>query len=388
MRSDRPCREPETLAAGRAKPSLRRFPSAHAALVPSPGARSPAAIRSAVTLDLRMCLPAASGLRAGGSGWPFVASPAGADGQPASGAGRDAAGKSHAGGPGRPLASPGPAAGRSVSGVRIGGAARGRAVAHCGVWKLACEFTRAAAGSPFCCWCTVWALPAMCGRDGVWPGGGLGAGWHRTCPVMAARRRYRATASSPWPPRSPASPTPTPPPSCWGHSLGGVVGLALADGGFDVSVHAVIGLGIKVAWTDEELGRARAVAHRSPAWFASRDEAAARYLRISGLAGMLAADSPAVDVGLREQDGRWRLAMDPGAFAVGAPDMAQLLARTQAPVTLARGEHDAMNTDEQLTRLGVPTVTLPGLGHNAHVQSPRLSITLLDPHRYAVDQTA
>ena len=148
-----------------------------------------------------------------------------------------------------------------------------------------------------------------------------------------------------------------------GHSVGGVVGLALADGGFDVSVQAVIGPGIKVAWTDEELGRARAVAHRPPAWFASRDEAAARYLRISGLAGLLAADSPAVDVGLREQYGRWRLAMDPGALAVGAPDMAQLLARTQAPVAVARGEHDAMNTDEQLTRLGVPTVTLPGLGH-------------------------
>jgi pimeloyl-ACP methyl ester carboxylesterase len=173
-----------------------------------------------------------------------------------------------------------------------------------------------------------------------------------------------------------------------GHSLGGVVGLTLADGGFDVPVQAVIGLGIKVAWTEEELGRARAAAQRSPAWFASRDEAAARYLRISGLAGLLTGAEPAVDAGLREQHGRWRLAMDPGAFAVGAPDMTQLLARCQAPVTLARGEHDAMNTDDQLTQLGVPTVTLPGLGHNAHVQSPHQSISLLDPHRYAVDQPA
>ena len=41
-----------------------------------------------------------------------------------------------------------------------------------------------------------------------------------------------------------------------GHSLGGVVGLALASGGFRVPVQAVIGLGIKVAWTEEELGRA------------------------------------------------------------------------------------------------------------------------------------
>jgi pimeloyl-ACP methyl ester carboxylesterase len=165
-----------------------------------------------------------------------------------------------------------------------------------------------------------------------------------------------------------------------GHSLGGVVGLALAGGGFDVPVQAVIGLGIKVGWTEDELDRAGAAARRPPAWFASRDEAAARYLRISGLAGLLAADDPAVDAGLREQDGRWRLAMDPGAFAVGAPDMTHLLARSQAPVTLARGEHDAMNTGEQLTRLGVPVITLPGLGHNAHVQNPQLSISLLDRH--------
>jgi pimeloyl-ACP methyl ester carboxylesterase len=166
-----------------------------------------------------------------------------------------------------------------------------------------------------------------------------------------------------------------------GHSLGGVVGLALAGHAFPVKVQAVIGLGIKVAWTGEELDRAQALAHRPPAWFASRDEAAARYLRVSGLAGLLPAADPAVDAGLREQNGQWRLAMDPGAFGVGAPDMATLLAGSAAPVTLARGEHDAMNTDEQLSRLGVPTVTLPGLGHNAHVQSPELSIALLDPHR-------
>jgi pimeloyl-ACP methyl ester carboxylesterase len=166
-----------------------------------------------------------------------------------------------------------------------------------------------------------------------------------------------------------------------GHSLGGVVGLALGSGRFGVPVQAVIGLGIKVAWTDEELDRAQALARRPAAWFASRDEAAARYLRLSGLAGLLPVQDPAVDAGLREQDGRWRVAMDPGAFAVGAPDMPQLLARSQAPVTLARGERDPMNTDEQLARLNVPALTLPGLGHNARVESPERSIALLDPHR-------
>lgn len=162
-----------------------------------------------------------------------------------------------------------------------------------------------------------------------------------------------------------------------GHSLGGVVALALAARS---PVAAVVGLGIKVAWSDEELARAQALARRPVAWFDSRDEAAARHLRVSGLAGLLAEDDPAVREGIRERDGRWRLALDPRAFGVGAPDMAGLVARSPAPVSLARGEHDPMNTDEQLRGLGVPVVTLAGLGHNAHLESPRRCMTLLEAY--------
>ena len=198
---------------------------------------------------------------------------------------------------------------------------------------------------------------------------------------MAVRGDWLNTPSMAWPPRWPASPAAVTAPWCWGIRWAASSGLVLAGGGFGVPVHAVIGLGIKVAWTGQELDRAQAMAHRPAAWFASREEAAARYLRVSGLAGLVAADAPAVHAGLREEDGRWRLAMDPGTFGVGAPDMAQLLARSRAPVTLARGEHDAMSTGEQLARLGVPAVTLPGLGHNAHVENPDLSVTLLDPYR-------
>jgi pimeloyl-ACP methyl ester carboxylesterase len=166
-----------------------------------------------------------------------------------------------------------------------------------------------------------------------------------------------------------------------GHSLGGAVGLALAGGGYQVSVAAVVGLGIKVAWTADELERARALADRAPAWFDSRDEAAARYLRVSGLAGLLDPDDDAVRPGLRERNGTWGLAMDQGAFAVGAPDMAGLLARCPSPVVLARGEHDPMNTDEQLAQFGVSTVTLTGLGHSAHVERPQACLELVEPYR-------
>ncbi|RIV39668.1 alpha/beta fold hydrolase [Micromonospora radicis] len=162
-----------------------------------------------------------------------------------------------------------------------------------------------------------------------------------------------------------------------GHSLGGVVALALAAGS-GLPIDAVIGLGIKAVWSPAELARAGELADRPVTWFATRDEAAQRFLRVAGLTGLLDPDDPAVDTGLREVAGRWRLAMDPAAFGVGEPDLDGLLAAIDVPVLLARGEHDLMVSEAQLRRYGVPVVTLPGLGHNAHVEDPAAVLALLD----------
>ncbi|MFV2113183.1 alpha/beta fold hydrolase [Micromonospora sp. LOL_025] len=166
-----------------------------------------------------------------------------------------------------------------------------------------------------------------------------------------------------------------------GHSLGGVVALALAARSAGLPVDAVVGLGIKAVWSPAELAKAGELAARPVTWFASRDEAARRYLRVAGLTGLFAPDHPVVEAGLRQVDGRWRLAMDPAAFGVGAPDLPALLAATDVPVLLARGEHDPMVTDAQLKELGVPVATLPGLGHNAHVEAPEAVLDLVDPYR-------
>lgn len=162
-----------------------------------------------------------------------------------------------------------------------------------------------------------------------------------------------------------------------GHSLGGVVGLVLGTGWFGAPVRTAVGLGIKVAWTADELDRARALAGRPVQDFPTRDEAAARHLRVSGLAGLLPPDSPAVAAGLRERDGSWRLALDPRAFAVGAPDLPGLLAACRADVVLARGETDPMVGADQLAALRPDAVTLPGLGHNAHVEDPAAVLALV-----------
>ncbi|MEH1014294.1 alpha/beta fold hydrolase [Micromonospora sp. CPCC 206060] len=164
-----------------------------------------------------------------------------------------------------------------------------------------------------------------------------------------------------------------------GHSLGGVVGLALAVRPGGPTVEQVVGLGIKTVWTGDDLARAGKLAQRPVTWFASRDEAADRYLKVAGLSGLLDPGDPAVAPGLVGQDGRWRLAMDPAAFGVGAPDLAALLSAVRCPVTLARGEHDPMVTDAHLAGYGVPVVTLPGLGHNAHVEDPAAVFRALIP---------
>ncbi|OLR94595.1 alpha/beta fold hydrolase [Actinokineospora bangkokensis] len=157
-----------------------------------------------------------------------------------------------------------------------------------------------------------------------------------------------------------------------GHSLGGVVALALASGWFGVDVEGVVGLGIKVAWSAEDLARAAATAAKPPRTFATRAEAAAWAGRLAGLPGGL--DDP--DAVVRD-GGAWRASLDQRAFAVGAPDVAGLLRAARCPVVLATGERDPLCSGEQLAALVEDPVVLPGLGHDAHVADPAAVLGLV-----------
>jgi pimeloyl-ACP methyl ester carboxylesterase len=163
-----------------------------------------------------------------------------------------------------------------------------------------------------------------------------------------------------------------------GHSMGGVVGIALASGWFGVDVAGVVGVGIKVSWTEAELARASELAARPVRWFDGRDEAAARFLRVAGLEGLAPPDGALVASGLASEQGRWRLAADPATMAVGAPDMDGLLAAAQAPVRLACGQSDGLVDVEELRRHDPGAVELAGLGHNAHVEDPERVLRLVE----------
>lgn len=152
-----------------------------------------------------------------------------------------------------------------------------------------------------------------------------------------------------------------------GHSFGGVVGLHLAA---RAGVRAVVGLGIKVAWTGAELERAAALAARPAPAFATREEALARHARVAGLDGLLAPEDPRLRPGVVPAGDGWRPALDQRAFGVGDPAVAGLLAAAPVPVVLARGEHDPMVSAADLRALVPDPVELARLGHNAHVEDP------------------
>lgn len=166
-----------------------------------------------------------------------------------------------------------------------------------------------------------------------------------------------------------------------GHSLGGVVALALAAGFFSLPVTAVAGVGIKVRWTEQELAGAVGVAAKPPRVFETREEAADRALKIAGLDGLLAPGAPIPDRLVIGTGGGWRPTFDQRALVIGAPDMTGLLAILAdrgIPVTLAAGEHDPMSPQDHLRDLVSAPVVLPGRGHSPHVEDPRALLPLIE----------
>lgn len=156
-----------------------------------------------------------------------------------------------------------------------------------------------------------------------------------------------------------------------GHSMGGIVGIALATGVFGVRVRRVVAFGVKVDWTDEDVRRAQAVSQAPAKMFATKEEAIERYLRVAGLKGIVAPDSAVAERGVCERQGQFRLAADPLANALGTPDFTRIAQAAGAPLHLLCGELDNIGRAEGMRRLGANVTVLPGLGHNLQVEAPQ-----------------
>jgi pimeloyl-ACP methyl ester carboxylesterase len=127
-----------------------------------------------------------------------------------------------------------------------------------------------------------------------------------------------------------------------GHSMGGVVGMALATGWYGVKVRKVIAFGVKIRWAPDEAPKLHALARTPARLFDTKEQAVERYLKVSGLFGLVDAGSPMAQSGVREEDGRWRLAADPMINAAAGPELAPLVRAMQCPLRLAAGSKDPM----------------------------------------------
>lgn len=159
-----------------------------------------------------------------------------------------------------------------------------------------------------------------------------------------------------------------------GHSLGGVVALALAQPALALDPRAVFGLGIKVAWTPDELASMTQLASRPRQQFETEADAHARALRLAGMTSGL------LGRGVRLVNGKWEASFDPRAFGVGDPELARLVKGATCPLHLACGSDDPMVSVDQLRGFDHQADVMAGLGHNAMVDCPDDVINWLARH--------
>jgi pimeloyl-ACP methyl ester carboxylesterase len=157
-----------------------------------------------------------------------------------------------------------------------------------------------------------------------------------------------------------------------GHSMGGGVAMTLASGWFGVTIRQVIAFGVKLVWTAEEVAKAQEVARGPVRWFATREEAIERYLRVAGLKGLVDPASAEASVGIVAAEGRFCLAADPRVNGVVGVPLEAVIAAMRAPLHLAAGEHDPMVALAQMRRFDERAMLIAGAGHNPHVEVPEV----------------
>jgi pimeloyl-ACP methyl ester carboxylesterase len=156
-----------------------------------------------------------------------------------------------------------------------------------------------------------------------------------------------------------------------GHSLGGVIGFALASGLFAVTPSHVLTIGIKCNWRNSELAHMVELASRPAKRFPDAAAAWARYLKVAGLSGLVEVGSPALARGVTEENGAWRLAADPAANDAGLPPLAALAAAAVCPIHMARGANDVLVSLDETRNLDPSARDLDGCGHNAMIEAPQ-----------------
>lgn len=161
------------------------------------------------------------------------------------------------------------------------------------------------------------------------------------------------------------------------HSFGGVVGAALASGLFGPVPARMVAVGVKLQWSDHDVAGAKAMAERPKLSFPTREEAVERYLKVSGLTGLVEPNASETEGGTQLTGNGYALSMEPGVFSAVGPSVEDIIASAIVPIRLAAGSEDPMVSLTEMKRFDADAVTLQGLPHNAHVVDPTSVVDLL-----------
>ena len=155
-----------------------------------------------------------------------------------------------------------------------------------------------------------------------------------------------------------------------GHSLGGVIGYALASGLYDLKIRSLTAIGIKTNWEDVDFARGAAVAAQPAKIFESKGAAIERYLKVAGLFGLIDLAATDHQAGIGQKDDGYSLASDPRANKIKPLNFAALASMAQAPVQLLCGDRDPVATAEGMAGLGSMVTTIDGAGHYPQIEDP------------------
>jgi pimeloyl-ACP methyl ester carboxylesterase len=144
----------------------------------------------------------------------------------------------------------------------------------------------------------------------------------------------------------------------------------LANGMYGVKVIRLSVFGYKMNWTADELAKGEAFATSPVRWFDTRAAAAERFLKVSGLFGHVGADEPAVAAGIREENGRWRLAADNATVRAANTSAVDRIRNARAPFQLVCGANDPMVTVTELRQFDPRAFDISDCGHNVHIEAP------------------
>lgn len=164
-----------------------------------------------------------------------------------------------------------------------------------------------------------------------------------------------------------------------GHSMGGVVGMALAAGHYGINVRKVVAFAVKLDFQPAEITKMQELGQAPVRWFDTREEAVDRYLKVSGLKGLVEPGSAAALHGITERDGKFRLAVDPRTNLVAGASVDRFVRALDVPLHLAAGSEDPMISFDGMRQIDPAAISIPGAGHNVHVEAPGLLWKYVEP---------